>query len=196
MRSLRHGLRTLLVAIPFLGIAAAVGAQTLTADLNGDGLRDRIETNRAPAELVVRLSNREPPQHLALAGAIVKLLVTDVDADGDADVVAATAGARHVRMIVWTNTGRGKLVSRGPRPRDSLECKRLGRSHRRLTSPDRPFPDEDLCGDAPSLLVLSSIGLHGRPMASEPLYTADEPLVARLRYDRRSPRGPPSSLLS
>ena len=116
-----------------------------------------------------------------------------MDADGDSDVVAATTTGRHVRVFVWTNAGRGKLVTRAPKPRDSLVCHRLG--HGRLTPPDRPFPDGDLCGDAGGLFVLTSIELEGRPMASEPLHVADELLVARARYDRRSPRGPPSPLL-
>jgi hypothetical protein len=194
MRSLRRCLGALLFAIPLWALApSTAAAQTLTVDINGDGVRDRIETRRAPAELVVRLSNLEPAQHLRFSGSILDIVVTDVDADGDADVVATTTGGRHVRVFVWTNAGRGKLVTRAPKPRDSLACHRLG--HRRLTSPGRPFPDGDLCGDDGGFFVLTSIELEGRPMVSEPLHVADDALVARARYDRRSPRGPPSPLL-
>jgi hypothetical protein len=195
MRSLRRGLHILLFAIPLLLIAGAAAAQTLTADINGDGVWDRIETRRAPGELIVRLSSREPAQHLEFSGSILGVVVTDVDRDGDSDLVLATAGKRHVRMFVWTNAGRGKFVSRGHKARDSLACDQLVHSHRRLTSPGPAFADGDLCSDAPGLLVLTSIGLRGRPMVSEPLDTPDEPLVARLRYDRPSPRGPPLALL-
>jgi hypothetical protein len=195
MRSLRRGLHILLFAIPLLLIAGAAAAQTLTADINGDGVWDRIETRRAPGELIVRLSSREPAQHLEFSGSILGVVVTDVDRDGDSDLVLATAGKRHVRMFVWTNAGRGKFVSRGHKARDSLACDQLVHSHRRLTSPGPAFADGDLCSDAPGLLVLTSIGLRGRPMVSEPLDSPDEPLVARLRYDRPSPRGPPLALL-
>jgi hypothetical protein len=182
------------LALPVLLAApAATAAQTLTADVNGDGIRDRIETRRASAELVVRLSNLEPAQHLRVSGSVLDIVLTDVDADGDSDLVATTRVRRRVHVFVWTNAGHGKFVSRIPRPRDALVCHRLG--HRRLTSPGRPSPDGDLCGDAVGLLVLTSIGLQGRPMVSEPLQLADEAPVARIRYDRRSPRGPPSTIL-
>lgn len=193
MRSLRRCLSALLFAIPLWAVApSTAAAQTLTADINGDGVRDRIETRRA-AELVVRLSGLEPAQHLRFSGSILDLALTDVDSDGDSDLVATTTGRRHLRMFVWTNAGRGKFVSRLPRPPDPTVCHRLG--HRRLTSPGRPSPDGDECADAVGLVVLTSIGLAGRPMVSEPLHVADQLLVARARYDRRSPRGPPSPLL-
>ena len=48
MRSLRRRLSVLLFAIPLWALApSAAAAQTLTADINGDGVRDRIETRRA-----------------------------------------------------------------------------------------------------------------------------------------------------
>ena len=142
MRSLRRCLSALLFAIPLWALApSTAAAQTLTADINGDGVRDRIEARRAPAELVVRLSNREPAQHLRFSGSILDIAVTDVDADGYSDLVATTTGRRHLRLFVWTNAGRGKFVSRLPRPPDPTVCHRLG--HRRLTSPGRPSPDDD-----------------------------------------------------
>jgi len=194
MRSLRRCLSALLFAIPLWTLApSTAAAQTLTADVNGDGVRDRIETRRAAAELVVRLSNREPAQHLRFSGSILDVAVTDVDSDGYSDLVATTTGRRHLRVFVWTNAGRGKFVSRLPRPPDPTVCHRLG--HRRLTSPGRPSPDGDECADAVGLVVLTSIGLQSRPMISEPLQIADELLFARPGYSRRSPRGPPSPLL-
>jgi hypothetical protein len=194
MRSLRRCLRALLLALPVLLAApAAAAAQTLTADVNGDGVHDRIETRRASAELVVRLSNREPAQHLRVFGSVLDIVLTDVDGDGDSDLVVTARIRRRVHVFVWTNAGRGKFVSRIPKPPKSLACHRL--AHKRLTSPGRSSPDGDLCGDAVGLFVLTSIGLQGRPMVSEPLQFADEPLVARLRHDRRSPRGPPATLL-
>jgi hypothetical protein len=58
MRALRHVLCVLLFAIPVWTAApAAVVPQTLTADVNADGVRDSIETGRARAELVVHLSS-------------------------------------------------------------------------------------------------------------------------------------------
>jgi hypothetical protein len=192
MRRLRRGLCALLFAIPCLGIAATAAAQTFTADINGDGVRDRIEARHASRELVVRLSNREPPQHLAVSGSILDVVLVDIDKDGDSDLVATTRGRRHVRVFVWTNAGHGRLITGGPRPRVSRAHHQLSR--RRLTAPIRPAADGDFSGDAVGLFVLTSIALQGRPVGSEPLHTADEPLVARLRHDRRSPRGPPPTL--
>jgi hypothetical protein len=162
-------------------------AQTLTADINGDGVRDRIEARRAPAELVVRLSNLEPAQHLRFSGSILDIAVTDVDADGNSDLVATTTGRRHVRVFVWTNAGRGKLVTRAPKPRDSLVCHRLG--HRRLTSPGRPFPDDDLCGDDGGLFVLTSIELERtiQRAAARRGPAARRPRPLRSRSPRPSP---------
>jgi hypothetical protein len=189
MRAMRRSLCALILALP-VWLAAPASAQVLTADVNGDGVRDRIETRRAAAEIVIRLSSLEPAQHLRTAGSILDVAVADIDHDGDSDLIVTTAGRRHVRLVVWTNAGRGKFVARAPRV--SRACHRLG--HRRLTTPARPCLEDDLCGDASRLLVPTSIDLRGREMASEPLYVADDRRTARPRHNRRSPRGPPSTL--
>ena len=49
----------------------------------------------------------------SLGGSSTSPLV-DIDQDGDSDLVATTAGRRHIRLLVWTNAGRGRLVTRVP----------------------------------------------------------------------------------
>jgi hypothetical protein len=192
MRAMRRAFGALMLALPvWLALPAAASAQVLSADVNGDGVRDRIETRRAPAELVIRLSTLEAPQHLAASGSILDVVVADIDHDGDSDLIATAAGRRHVRLLVWTNAGRGRFVSRVPR--DALSCDRLG--HRKVATPGSVATEDDLCGDASRLLVLPAIGLKGHAMPGEPLRVADGLSTARPRHSRRSPRGPPSTLL-
>ena len=81
-------------------------AQLLSADMNGDGSRDRIEVGRDPAELIVRISNRRI-QRLRAGGPIVRLVLADVDHDGDADLVASTS---RLGLHIWRNRGDGRLV--------------------------------------------------------------------------------------
>jgi hypothetical protein len=187
--------RGLVLALPvWLAAATAGAAPILTADINRDGVRDRIEAGRAPAELVIRLSNLGPAQHLLASGSILDVLVTDVDRDGNPDLVVTASGRRHVRLFVWTNAGGGKLVSKAPHQRQSLSCDRS--SHPRLTLPLHLDPDDSACGDDGSLFVPASIDLRGRARVSEPVHVVDELASARARYDRPAPRGPPASLFS
>ena len=196
MRNLRRAIGVLVLALPVWQALPALAsaptpAQILTADVNGDGLRDRIEAGPAPAELVVQLSTREPAQHLKTSGAILSVAVMDLDRDGNSDLIVTTAGQRHVRLMVWMKAGRGRFVHRAPR--DSLQSCRLG--HRRLASPEVLSVEDDLSGDTSRLFDLPTAIPQARPVAGAALPTDDGRTIALASHDQRSPRGPPALLL-
>ena len=131
---------------------ATAAAQTLTADINGDGVRDRIETRRAPGGARRPAFESEPAQHLRFSGSILDIVVTDVDADGDSDLVATTTGRPACpRASCGRMPGRGKLVSRCPEAAQ-IRWHVIG-SAPATDVADRPSPDGDLCGDAVGLFV-------------------------------------------
>jgi len=179
----------LLLALPlWLGTALSASAQALTADINGDGLSDRIEAGRTAGELLVQLSGRETAQRLHIGGTLLDLAVADVDRDGDSDLVATASGRRHIRLLVWTNAGGGRFVSRQPKPAGGGD---RARGARLATAIDVPVLD-DLSGDPGWLFALPSLALGHHTSRGEGLPAADEFLPARPRSLRRAPRGPPA----
>jgi hypothetical protein len=188
MRDLRR-IGALILALPvWLALPALASGQVLSADVNGDGVRDRIEAGPAPAELIVQLSTLEPAQHLKASGAILAVAVADIDRDGRSDLIATTAGRRHIRLVVWMNAGSGRFVARAPR--DALQSRRLG--HRRVATPDVLSAEDDLWGDATRLFVLASAVPQARPVAADPLAVDDGVATALDSHDQCSPRGPPA----
>jgi hypothetical protein len=191
MRAVRVFVRALLIALAAWPAAATTAsAQILAADVNGDGVRDRIETRQSATELVVQLSDREPAQHLRARGPILDVLVADVDRDGDSDLIVTTAttrGERNVGLVVWTNAGRGRFVARAAHAAARLRHLR----HGRLV--DRSIPiDIDFSGDAMQLFVLPATVAAGRAADSEPLAPSRQ-LAARAHpHTLRPPRGPPT----
>lgn len=194
MGFLRRSVCAVLLALPiWLAAPASAGAHVVTADLNGDGVRDRIETGSFSAEVVVHLSGSSLPQRLRAIGSILDVFVTDIDGDGNRDLVAATRVRHHLRLVIWTNTGRGQLVSRHPRARDSLDCGRIEPSPtaKRLTN----VADDDICRDTCRELVLSATGARDPASAGSFVPGASAACTLHPRYTRSAPRGPPSSLL-
>jgi len=195
MGLLRRSVCAVLLALPiWLAAPASAGAHGLTADLNGDGIRDLIETGSFSAELVVYLSGSSLPQRLRAIGSILDVFVADIDHDGNWDLVAATRVRHHLRLVIWTITGRGQLVSRRPpRARDSLSCGRIEPSTtaKRLTS----VADDDICRDTCRELVLSATDARDLASAASLVPGAEASCTLHPRYTRTGPRGPPSSLL-
>src|SRR5947207_9180538 len=89
----------------------AARADTLHADFDGDGVRDRIDLSAPFTELDVRLSTYRGLQRLSSDDLICDVVVADIDRDGDPDVLAST---RHAGLQIWINTGRGFLATRSP----------------------------------------------------------------------------------
>jgi hypothetical protein len=84
--------------------ATTVSASGLVVDLNGDRIADRVNISYSSSELLVRLSRRGSTQHLAARDRVMRVIVADVDGDGDQDLVARTARRG---LQVWLNHGRG-----------------------------------------------------------------------------------------
>jgi hypothetical protein len=182
----------LLICPVWLALPAAAAAQSVTTDVNADGLPDRIDRGASPTEIVVWLSNGRPHQRLRAAQPILDFAVADVDRDGDSDLVATTFGSLPFEVHVWTNAGHGRFV---PRPRDSLP--HSGLAHRRLGLPGSDVEQPVLWGDGGRSVVLPASVPTRCPSIAEPLAAADVCVSFRVTQDRPTPRGPPSlSLLS
>ncbi len=193
MRSLRRRRALCCLRSP-CGRWRPAAAQTLTADVNGDGVRDRIETGAPPAELVgpalqpgagaaprfLRFHPRRR-RHRRGPGRRFGPRRDDDGSTAPADVRVDERRPRQVRLPAAEAAGPDRVPS--PRP----PAIRRRRAVRLPTTTNAPT--------TVGLVVLTSIGLQSRPMISEPLQIADEPLFARTGYSRRSPRGPPSPLL-
>jgi hypothetical protein len=193
MALLRRSVCALLVALPiWLAAPASAADRLVTADINGDGVRDHVDSGVVPGELVVHLSGAAWIQRLRAAGSILQVIVADVDHDGRSDVVAAASGRRHFRLFIWTNTGNGKLVKRAHRARDALSCGRF--DARPAAKNVTTVADDELCGDTCRLIVLSSAGPCTTAFASAPIAGGAAPHAVQPQHRRRSPRGPPASL--
>lgn len=143
---------------------------------------------------VALAGGRDLPAGLATSlhdstAALTSIVVTDIDRDGDADVVA-TDGALH--LFVWINDGTGRLTRQAPAPPHE------GRTAAPPRGVERggPTPDPSTPTDPPSLdphaAVSASISLEWRraPRLASTI-RRDEPRATRPQ------RGPPagSSLL-
>jgi hypothetical protein len=168
-------------------------ADPVRADLDGDGLYDRIEFGHGSHELAIRLSRTHRWHRLASPDLIVKLVVTDVDHDGDADLVAHT---RESGLHVWINKGRGMFAARGRHA--------AGRRARLAFHHSRPSVhsirvarlDDSTLNDSSRFVVVDSTPTHTRLIfQGEPL---DAPGASPATYPclRRASRGPPDLLVS
>lgn len=168
-------------------------ADPLRADLDGDGIRDRIESGRDSHELSVRLSRTHQWQRLPAHNLIVKFLVTDVDHDGDPDLVATT---RQFGLHVWINKGRGLFETRSHhaaprRTRLALHHSKPGVRNVRATR----FDDSTL-NDSNRLFVAKSAPARTHlVILGETSLSADTTLTM-CSCRRRAPRGPPTLLVS
>jgi hypothetical protein len=168
-------------------------AESLKADLDGDGIHDRIELRSGSRELDIRLSATRRWQRLHTNDLIVRFTIADVDHDGDSDLVANT---RQFGLRVWINKGRGLFAARSGhfRPHHARLVVRHPRPWLRGVQTARL--DDSTLNDSNRLLVYWSAPARDRLiLVGETLIVADASLTD-LTYRRRSPRGPPALLAS
>lgn len=96
------------VLLLLMAFAAPVRAESQTADLNADGIPDRIQIDNtaSSATLRVRLSGQPGLIVIRAAEPISSVRAADVDRDGALDIVAVSS-TRHV--WTWRNGGQGRF---------------------------------------------------------------------------------------
>jgi hypothetical protein len=168
-------------------------ADTVRADLDGDGVRDRIEFKRESREFAIRFSSTQQSQRLRVNDLIVTFVLADVDRDGDPDLVANT---RTSGVHVWINKGRGFFAART----HSVRTSHIRLTRHRARPAVRGVPtsgaDDSTLNDCPRSSILASGPARERLLAvCEAPMQSGAPL-AKTACPRRTPRGPPSILVS
>ena len=168
-------------------------ADTVRADLDGDGVRDRVEFKRGSREFAIRFSSTQQWQRLRVHDLIVTFVLADVDRDGNPDLVANT---RTSGVHVWINKGRGFFAARTHSARTShirLIRHRAGPAVRGVPTPGA---DDSTLNDSPRSSIVASAPARERLIAvCEAPMQSGAPL-AKTACPRRTPRGPPSILVS
>jgi hypothetical protein len=184
-------------AIRFLVFAAAVLlpsaalAQVVDADLNGDGVHDRVDPGLQPTDIVVRLSTGRHQWRLHADSPIIRFAAVDFNRDGNVDLVATTSSPDG--LAVWINIGDGRFSRRltGHRPRAQFEDRGAGTSRSRR----HPEPNEN-GDDVASRPLLLAANTHV-PHAFSYVRRVRDIRVVHVRFQSRLlvPRGPPTSQL-
>lgn len=78
------------------------------ADINKDGRGDLITNDRSRSRVFLFTDPAAPPSELVVSGQVAGVAAGDVDADGDADVVAVSLAARQLNTFL--NDGNGVLA--------------------------------------------------------------------------------------
>jgi hypothetical protein len=163
---------------------AVAGADTAHADFDGDGVRDRIDISAQFRELEVRLSKSRGLQRLRSDDLIFRVVVADIDRDGDPDVVVST---RRAELQIWINTGGGVLARRSSRP--------AGLTHGARAAVDGVFSrgsDESACNDDQTRELIAASSPRGQPrLSSRRTAALPRALESRFQHSARTARGPP-----
>lgn len=183
--------RLLLLLGAAVCLPVGASAQVLYADLNGDGIHDRVDPGVRPTEIVVRLSAGHRQHRLRADSPIIRLAVVDFNRDGHPDLVAITS--RPGGLMVWINHGNGRFSRhRAARPaRDRLEDGGEGtaRKHSGRQSGDT----SDDVASRPLLVGDTAVGVDEFSYVRR--VRENRPLIARFEGRSRIPRGPPSDQL-
>ncbi len=139
------------------------------------------------------LPNLAKADSLHIREPIVRFVVTDVDRDGDPDLVANRGGSV---LHVWINKGRGLFVSPSAR--------RHSRHGRLALHPPEPAVrgvqavrlDDSELNDSNRLFITWSGPPRARLIPVGETSTLAEAVFFDVTYRRRPPRGPPTLLVS
>jgi len=178
----RYVLATLVSASGLLMPVRAF-ADSVRTDFDGDGVRDRIEVSARSTELAVRLSNGRTLQRLEADDLILRFVVTDVDRDGDPDVVATTGRSG---LRIWINRGSGRFAAlRVPR--------HPSRRARHFVDDHTPVRDlGNVWNDATRTFIAAASPRGARLAPLLRAYCGSDPVPSKSHCPRRTPRGPPS----
>jgi hypothetical protein len=120
-----------LLAVP---AAASADASSAPADPRIDTVRFANQTDGSV--VAVKLRGRSRPRLLQSVERLVAIVIADVDADGDLDILAATI---RQGLLLWRNAGRGHFVlARLPKARDALGAVPRASRDRRASAHEEP----------------------------------------------------------
>jgi hypothetical protein len=180
------------------GVAALLAptlaqADSLRADLDGDGIRDRIEFGPGSRELAIRLSATRRWQRLQSHDLIVRFVIADVDHDGDPDLVAST---RRSGLRIWINKGRGLFAARSRHVSSRHARAAVGPWRAGVHSVRTIRFDDSTLNDPNRLVIVWSVPACARSLVGCETLLFSDSARTTLTSRRRTPRGPPSLLVS
>jgi len=169
------------------GLVTLVGALAATSAWTDMAARRRGVGSLSPV-VVLRDLAQALPAGMHAPGSdwirVASLVTTDLDSDGDLDVIATDGSSA---LVVWTNDGNGRLTRKPPRRASDL-------------TPEPPPPSLEphqqatlvsVQSDAPSLQA--GAGTAGLLLSGQPLFYIVPSFGDGGASGVRSPRGPPSS---
>ena len=179
--------RCLLALAAIVVLTTPLSAQTIVVDFNGDGVRDRVDSFRGDAVVIVRGADGAPIQRLHTRYPVVGLVVADVNHDGSPDIIVRTS---HPGLHVWVNRGGGRFVrARGHVTR--AHGARVGRGSMTPRGPDPVGSQAGNVDTAPVLMPDVDAGV-GIAWTAGALPRPRAP-VSSFSIRPRAPRGPPFS---
>jgi hypothetical protein len=174
-------------------VPSLASADTVRADLDGDGVRDQIEFRRGTRDLAIRFSSTQRWQQLHVNDLIVRFVLADVNRDGHPDLVANT-GASGLR--IWLNKGRGFFAARTHWSRSRHFRIAAQRARPAVGGIQTLSADDSTLNDPTRLPMVASTAARARLMVVCEAPMLDSAPLANIAGRRRTPRGPPSILLS
>jgi hypothetical protein len=156
--------------------------QRAAADFDADGRTDvaLIQDGRDGSRVVLTLSGSRDA--IALDMDAVSVATSDVDHDGDADLVVATS-SNHV--VIWLNDGRGHFTEERPAPSQDVSTETTVAN----------APGDGLAALAPAAAHVAAPGRRRAPpvVSTRIRHARMSAAVGPTFLSRPSPRGPPQS---